>query len=114
MAAKKHPEVIEGRWRLIAVDVLDSEEAAEDDSIYHGDAALDEEDGSGSIGAGIIEEVGDMQEALKYSYLLSYMMKPSHLLTQGFGNNSIEHDNIFKHMFTSRVEGEKNSCQFLS
>ena len=27
MVAKDHPEVIEGRRRLIAVDVLDSEEA---------------------------------------------------------------------------------------
>ena len=39
MVAKDHPEVIEGRRRLIAVGVLDSEEAAEDASIVHDDAA---------------------------------------------------------------------------
>ena len=52
-AAKKHPEVIEGRQRLIVVGVLDSEEAADDASIDHDDAALDEEDGSGLVGAGV-------------------------------------------------------------
>ena len=39
MVAKDHPEVIEGRRRLIAVDVLESEEAAEDASIVHDSAA---------------------------------------------------------------------------
>ena len=38
MVAKDHPEVIEGRRRLIAVDVLDSEEAAEYSYIVHDDA----------------------------------------------------------------------------
>ena len=47
MVAKDHPEVIEGRRRLIAVDVLDSEEAAEDVYIVHDDVAFVEEDGSG-------------------------------------------------------------------
>ena len=42
MVAKKHPEVTEGRRRLIAVDDLDSEDAAEDASIVHDDDALDE------------------------------------------------------------------------
>ena len=42
MVAKDHPEVIEGRQRLIAVDVLDSEEAAEDASIVHDDDSFDE------------------------------------------------------------------------
>ena len=41
MVTKEHPEVIEGiRW-LIAVNVLDSEKAAEYDSIYHDGDALD-------------------------------------------------------------------------
>ena len=40
--------------------VLDSEEAAEDASIVLDDAAFDEEDGSGLVGAGITEEVRDM------------------------------------------------------
>ena len=39
MVAKDHPEVIEGRRRLIAVDVLESEETAEDAYIVHDDAA---------------------------------------------------------------------------
>ena len=87
MEAKEHPEVIEGSQRLIAVGVLDSEEAAEDASIIHDDAALDEEDGSGLVGAVVTEEVGDMQKALKSSSLSFYILKPSHILTQGFGNN---------------------------
>ena len=53
MVAKEHPGVIEGRRQLIAVDVPDSEEAAEDASIVHDDAALDEDDGSGLVGAGV-------------------------------------------------------------
>ena len=53
MVAKEHPEVIEGRWRLIAVDVLDSKEAAEDYSIFHDDDALYEDDGSGLVGGGV-------------------------------------------------------------
>ena len=57
MVSKEHPEVIEGRQRLIAVDVLDSEEAAEDASILHYDAAFDEEDGSGLVGACVTQEV---------------------------------------------------------
>ena len=39
MVAKDHPEFIDGRQRLIAVDVLDSEEAAEYASIVHDDAS---------------------------------------------------------------------------
>ena len=43
--------MIEGRRRLISVDVLDSEEADEDASIVH-DAAEIEEDGSCLVGGG--------------------------------------------------------------
>ena len=49
MVAKEHPEVIEGRQRLIAMDVIDSEEADEDASIDHDDADFYEEDGSGLV-----------------------------------------------------------------
>ena len=60
MVAKEHPEVVEGRRRLVAVDVLDSEEAAEDASIVHDDDAEIEEDGSGLVGGGLTEEVKDI------------------------------------------------------
>ena len=40
----------------------------------------------------------DIQKALKYSYILSYMLKPSHLPTQGFENNRTAQAKIFKHM----------------
>ena len=53
MVAKEHPEVIEGSLQLTDVDVLDSKEAYEDDSIYWYGYDLDEEDGSGSVGAGV-------------------------------------------------------------
>ena len=91
MVAKEHSEAIgERRW-LISVDVLDCEETDEDAIIVHDDADLDEEDGSGLLGVGVTEEVEDMQKALKYYSLLSYMLKPSHLITQGFGNNMTAH-----------------------
>ena len=57
MVAKEHPEMIERKQLLVAVDVLDSDEVAEDASIDHYSAALDEEDGSGLLGAGVTEEV---------------------------------------------------------
>ena len=53
MVAKDYPEVIDGRRRLIAVDILDPEETADDASIVHDDAAFDEEYGSGLVGAGV-------------------------------------------------------------
>ena len=40
MVAKEHPDFIEGRQRLIAVDVLESEESSKDASINHYAAAL--------------------------------------------------------------------------
>ena len=39
MVASENYEAIEGRWRLVATDVLDSEEAAEDGYIDNGGAA---------------------------------------------------------------------------
>ena len=61
MVAKYHPEVIEGRQPLIAVDVLESEEAAENSSIIHDDASEIEEDRSGLAGGILTEKVQDMQ-----------------------------------------------------
>ena len=94
---------------MIAVDVLESEETAEGASIVHDDAAEIEEDGSGLVGGGLIEEVQDMQKALKYSYLSSYILKPYFLLTQAFEKNRTEQENLFKLMcnFGSRAEWRK-------
>ena len=55
MVEKEHPEVIEGRRGFIDVDVFDSEEAAEDDSIVRDADALDEEERSGLVGEGVPE-----------------------------------------------------------
>ena len=66
---------------MIAVDVLDSEEEYEYASIVHDDDALDEEDGIGLVREGVTKEVGDMQKALKSSYIWSYMLKILLLLT---------------------------------
>ena len=109
MVSKDNPEVIEGRTRLIAVDVLDYEEAAEDASIVHDDADFDEEDGSGLVGAGVTEEVQDMQKYLNYSSFLSYMLKRSKLITHGFENNRKAQEKLLKHMcnFGSRAEWRK-------
>ena len=48
MVASEHPEVIEGRRRLIVLDILDSRESAEDGYIDNDGAASAEEDESGS------------------------------------------------------------------
>ena len=116
MVAKDNPEVIEGRRRLIAVGVLDSEEAAEDVYIVHDDAAEIEEYGSSLVGAGITEEVQDIQKALKSSSLSSYILKPSILLTQGFENNRTAQEKLFKHMFNfgSRAERRRGGIDISS
>ena len=109
MVAKEYPEVIEGRRHLIDVGVIESEETDEDASIDDDDAVLDEEDGSGLVGSGVTEEVGDMQKSLKSSSLSSYILKPYQLLTQGFGENSTSQQKIFKHMcnYGSHAEWRK-------
>ena len=55
MVASEHLEVVEGRRRLIATDVPDSEEAAEYGSTDNNGDALDEEDdrGLGEVGVRI-------------------------------------------------------------
>ena len=77
MVSKEYTEVILGRQRLIAMDVLDSEEEAEYSSINHDGDALNEEYGSGLVGSGATEEVEDMHKDVKYSSILSHMLKPS-------------------------------------
>ena len=87
MVVSEHPELIEGRRRLIYIDVLDSDEASDDGSIYNGAAALDE---SGSGETGVItgvtqsgtEDVEEVQRVVKSSFISSYMMKPLSLLTR--------------------------------
>ena len=59
---------------MISVDVLDSD---------HDGAALDEEGGGGFVGSVVTEDVEGIHKAVKYSFLLYYMLKPDHLLTQG-------------------------------
>ena len=49
----EHTEVIKGRWRLIDMDIIDSEEVAEDDSIDNYGAASDEEGDIGQEEAGV-------------------------------------------------------------
>ena len=75
-----------------------------------------EEDGSGLVGAGITEEVEVMQKNVKYSSLLSYMLKPSHLVTQVFENNRTAQENIFKHMccFGEHIEWMEGTGVFSS
>ena len=46
MLSNENPEVIEGRRRLIDVNVLESEEASKDAYIDHDGAVSDEGDGS--------------------------------------------------------------------
>ena len=60
MVAIEHHYVIEGRSWLIATDFLEPEEAYEDGSIYIDGAALDEEDESGFVEAGVITGVTEV------------------------------------------------------
>ena len=57
MVASEHPEVIEGRRRLIVADVPDSEEASEDGSIDNNGADSYEEVYSGLGEAGVVTGV---------------------------------------------------------
>ena len=98
--------MIQGRRWLIAVDVLESEDPDEDVSIDHNGDFWDEEDERDLVGAGVTEQVEDMQKAVKYSYISSYMLKPSHLLTQGFENNRMAQEMLFKHMFNFGARAE--------
>ena len=90
MVASEKTEVIEGRRRLIATDVLDSDDAAENGSIDNDGDALDEEDESG-LGEAYVrtcvtqsgtEEVEEVQRVVKYSSLLYYLLKTPSLPTQ--------------------------------
>ena len=101
---------------MIAVDFIEYEEVAEDAHIIHGDASLDEYDGSGLVWEVVTEEVQYMQKDLKSSSISSYMLKPSKLLTQGFYNNRTSQGKLFKHMcnFWSRAEWRKGVRVFSS
>ena len=97
--------MIEGRRRLIATGFLDSEEAAEDDSIENDGAALDEDDKSSSGEAGVrtcftqsgTEEVEEVHRVVNYFSLSSCMLKPTSLLTQGFNKNKKSQEKLFNH-----------------
>ena len=117
MVVSEHPKVIEGRWRFIEPNVLDSEEAAEDSSIDNDGADLDEEDESGLGEAGVrtgvtqsgTEGVEEVQQVVKYSSLLSYMCKPPYLLIQGFNKSRKTQEKIFKYMCNVGSRAEWNN-----
>ena len=87
MVAKEHPEVIEGGQWLIAVYVLDSQDTPEYYSINNYVAASDEDYGSGLLRKRCYRRGGRYAQVRKKTSILPYMLKPSHLLTQGFENN---------------------------
>ena len=74
------------------MDILDSEDAAEDVFIEDDGSALVEERESGLIEAGVstcVTEVEtkyleDLQQVVNSSYILPYMLKPPSLLTHAF------------------------------
>ena len=97
---------------MIVTDVLEPEEAYEYVSIDDDGDALDEWDGSGSGEAGLItgvtelgtKEVEEVQQAVKYSSISSYMSKPPSLLTQNFNENKKTQEKIFKNMCNFRAQ----------
>ena len=54
----------------------------------------------------VIEEVEEVQQVVKYSSLLSYMLKPPSLITQLFNKDKKAQKNIFNRMcnFGARSE----------
>ena len=96
MVASENPDVVEGRRRLIATDVLEYEYESKDGSIDNYGADSDEEDKSGSGEAGVrtgatqsgTEEVEEVQQDVKYSSIFSYLLKPPSYLTKGFNKNN--------------------------
>ena len=91
---------------MIFTDVLDPEEADEDGSIDYYSSALDEEDESGLLEVGVItvttevetKDVEKLHQDVKYSSLLSYILKPISLLIQGFKNNKNSQEKLFRNM----------------
>ena len=91
MVAIENPAGIEGRRQFIYMNVLEPEEADEDGSIDDGGASSVEDDDSGLGEAGVItsvtevgtKEVEEVQQSVKYSSFLYYMLKPPSLITHG-------------------------------
>ena len=106
MVVSEYPEVIGGRQQLIAMDVLEPEEADEDSAVDDDGDALDEDDESGSGEAGVstgvteevTKEVEEVQQAVKYDSLSYYMLKQTSLPTQGFKENNKAQDKLFKNI----------------
>ena len=114
------------RRRLIARDILESEDVDEDGSIDNYGATLDEEYESGLVEAGVrtnvtqsgTEEVEGVQRVVKYSSLSSYILKLPYFLTQGVNKNNKSRENLFNHMcnFWSRAEwknGRRSASSYL-
>ena len=120
MVASEHPEVIEWRRRLIATEILDPEDAAEDGSIDDSGDTSDEQDASGlgesCVSTGVTEvgtkEVEEAQKAVKYSSLSSFILKPPSLLAQEFRQNKKAQDNLFKYMYNFGAQAVCR-CQFI-
>ena len=95
MGVSVYTEVIEGMQWLIATNVIESKGVADDDSIDSDGADLDKEDDNGPVEAGVItcvpepgtEEVEEVHQDVKSSYLLSYILKPTSSIIQGFKEN---------------------------
>ena len=96
---------------MIATYVIEFDEADEDGSIDDDGADLYEEDESGSVEAGVrtcvtevgAKEVEEVQQALKASSILSYILKPNSLFTQLFKYNNKAQEKIFKYMCNFEV-----------
>ena len=80
----------------MCVYVFDSEEEDQGALIDNYGDASDEEDGIGLLGSGVTKDVEYMQNAFKSSSLSSYVLEPSHLVTQVFENNRASQENLFK------------------
>ena len=98
--------MIKGKRWLIATEILECEEAAEDGSVDNYVSDLDEEDDSGLVEVGLItgiieagtKEVEEVHQAVKFSSLFSYIMKPTSLLTQRSKENNKAQEKLFNDM----------------
>ena len=99
---------------MIASEVVQPGEADEDSFIHEYGAVSyeDNENGSGEAGVGTgVPEAGtkEVHQAVKYSSLSSYVLKPPSLLTQGFKEHNMTQEKLFKDMCNFGLLAERKS-----
>ena len=102
MIANEQSQVIEVGQLLISTKVLDPQQLDQDGSIDEYGDSLDDDSVLGQAGVRtnvtevVTKEVVEAHQAVKYSSLLSFMLKYTSLLTQGFEMNKNTHEKLLE------------------